>query len=157
MKREPAHCLWKLFTIAAMGILGVGIGVFLTLAGLMAAETGGYGSALFLLVYSAPFGFFGPVILIGPVLLWTFLGALAGGVEVRAVRATLTVLLAAHYMSIPVLLATADNIWGAGRMAEAFRSGGLLLIFSIPLYLICHVLLVRNAILLESRKNAAGA
>jgi hypothetical protein len=122
--------------MTVLGCAGLAVGAFLTFAGLMAIETGGYGTPFFLLIYSAPFGLLpkGPVVLVSSIALWAILGTLAGGVNRPFIRAALLAVVLLHYVSIPLILLTSDELGGAANFKQAVNSAGVFLVLSVPLY-----------------------
>lgn len=129
---------------------GLAVGLFLTLSGLLAIETGGYGTPFFLLVYSSPTGLLGkgPLVLVCSVLLWTLMGVLLGTVSHAMSRTILRLLLLVHYSAIPfVLMLHWDNhLFGWSNFRVAFEAGGPILITTIGIYLFAEFCLLRGVI-----------
>jgi hypothetical protein len=124
-------------------LFGFGVAGLLLMSGMMAIETGGYGSSAFLLIYSAPFGLLGTIgSVVGIFILWTLLWGLSGAVHNARTRNVMLGIIMLHFFTMPFILMTSESVWGMERLKVAFRSGGILLIGSIPLYLYCHAYLL---------------
>ena len=147
LRRQCSKPLAGLAHIRLFGNWGVGVGVFFTIAGLLAAEEGGYGTPFFLLVYTAPAGLIrlihpdeptvtGVLVpLVAAIALWTVLGSLASAAKHRSARIALLWVLLIHYISIPItIIAWWDRIGGVAEFRVAMTAGGPMVWLSIPAY-----------------------
>lgn len=151
LRRQCSKPLAGVAHIRLFGNWWVAAGVFFIFAGLLAAETGGYGTPFFLLVYTAPAGLTAGLIrlilgdepsvagvlvpLVASIALWTVLGGLASAAKHRSARIALLWVLLIHYVSIPfTIIAWPDRIGGVEEFRVAMSAGGPMVWLSIPAY-----------------------
>jgi hypothetical protein len=130
--------------VMGFGAVGFVVGCILALSGILAIETSGRGTQVFLWIYSSPaaLGLKGPALLIAMICLWIVLGVLLGIQSATSTRILFFVILA-HFGAIPLLwLLNRREFENLDGYRVAWDNGDVVLPAGIATYIASHAFIV---------------